>query len=165
MKSWVAGAIILLSLPPNASALRGILPGAACDAIPEAEAKLGSGFLGSWPTETAGDAQLCFEGHSHGGTALISYHCVSGRVESQLITLKVDSEREGYVAFSDWHRDLVSELGPPLEDIDEPSASALSDATGIPTRRHAVWVRKERRIIVTFQSAGERAWEVIVSGP
>ena len=36
MKSWVAGAITLFSLAQNADALRGILPGAACDSSVEA---------------------------------------------------------------------------------------------------------------------------------
>jgi len=164
MTSWIAVVIALFAVSQNAYALRGTIPGSSCDSVAEAEAKLG-GVPSGKSEMPEGDFTLFFKEDSEGRTVLISYHCVSDRVDRQLISMKFDSEQEAHIAFSDWHRDLVAEFGTPSRDIDEPTASEISAAAGTTTRRLTVWDVNHRVISLALLFGSEHAWKVLVAGP
>jgi len=161
--------ILLLALSlvaKDASALRGVIPGTPCDSLIGLEARLGSSLRGSLPTDLSGELiTLFFDGSSHGRSALISYRCESGRVSSQQIVFGASSEKEGHTLFSDWHRRLSDEFGPPFKDLDEPTLNAMHDMRTDPTRRFASWGKSSQVINLALWLAENGTWEVVVHGP
>src|SRR5262245_12311051 len=119
-------ALILIAQPSHA--LRGVVPGTECDRVLEIEKGLGSRLVRRHEGKPAAlGSMLTFDGVTNGRETRILYKCKSGKADFQLINIKVASEVEGYTVFSEMRRDLISELGPPIEDLDEPSVAEFDE--------------------------------------
>ena len=165
MQFLIVSAITAIIVSGPALALRGVDRDTRCDRIPDIEAELGS-QLSSDETSTENKTRwLSFEGRSNGRGARILYHCDLGKPDLQLITVTVESEHEGEVVFSDWHREISARLGPPFKDLDEPRIREMEEATNIhPMRRVALWSDGEHVVGVTLWGR-PGAWEVSINGP
>ena len=157
-------AMLLLAAAP-ASALRGVEAGAPCAGLSEIEAALGSKLRGSSDEQKTGEANVYFDGFFHGKVASISYTCEAGAVERQIIDVRFADEHEALVYFSDRHRELSEQFGPPHKDPDEPRIAEIADATGVPVRRFATWVLGERVVSLMLSPEDEKQWQVLISGP
>lgn len=157
-----------------ALAVRGVEPGRTrCDAARSIEARLGSTRKGaSLPPGTTDPGKMFFDGAHLGSPAVISYGCEAGVVEYQMIRVRFSHEQEAQVAFSDFRRALIAEVGAPSKDLDELAVSELQEklqkdpiiaSTGDePLQRFATWVAGHRLLALTL-SGDKDSWEILLS--
>jgi hypothetical protein len=154
---------LLVLMPGQSLALRGVAPGSPCSALHGIESALGSKLLGESPRDTS--ISLFFEGRHRSQSSSISYTCESGAVVSQIISTEFNEEREAALFFSESSRELRAEFGEPHKDLDEPRTRQAEQDLGVPVRRFTSWVIGARVISLMLTQESQARWQVVISGP
>lgn len=157
------GLAVALGAPP-AWGLRGVVPGSTCEGAEKIESRLGSVRLGSLSAADEPIRVVHFDGSHEGHPARIAYICEAGAVVSQLINVRLAHERDATQAFSEIERALVSRLGEPSKDADEPAIARLQEKTDAQVWRLTSWVIGARSVDLML-SKGDETWEIFLRGP